>query len=290
MLGLKCNAQARNQCISCSKGVRARRALICNAASNNKFFVGGNWKSNGTKESIKDLVAGLNAADFDPKHVEVVVAPTFVHLDYVNSIIDKNKFAVSSQNIWIKGTGAFTGEIAAETLQDLGIHWVITGHSERRALCNETNDVVGLKTARALELGLNVIPCVGETLEQRQSGQIFSVLDAQMKALFDRQAFIAVKDWSKVVIAYEPVWAIGTGVVATPEQAQEVHAYLRKVLGNKLGAEVASSVRILYGGSVNDKNCEELAQKEDVDGFLVGGASLQAASFETIIKAHAASR
>jgi len=236
------------------------------------------------------LVVGLNVADFDPKQVEVVIAPTFVHLDYVNSVIDKKKFAVSSQNIWIKGTGAFTGEIAAETLLDLGIHWVITGHSERRALCNETSDIVGQKTARALELGMNVIPCVGETLEQRQSGQMFSVLDAQMKALFDRQAFVDVKDWSRVVIAYEPVWAIGTGVVATPDQAQEVHAYLRKVISNRLGAEVASSIRILYGGSVNDKNCEELARKEDVDGFLVGGASLQAESFTTIIKAHAASR
>ena len=206
MQGLKQYHKAR----SLSSGsYRGRSSLLCVAASNNKFFVGGNWKSNGTKASVKELVDGLNGAKFDPSAVDVVVSPTFLHLDYVNAHLDSAKFAVSAQNLWIKGTGAFTGEIAGETLLDSGIKWVIIGHSERRALCNETNDIVGLKTARALELGMGVIPCVGETLEQRQSGQMFSVLDAQMKALFDRQAFCDTKDWSKVVLAYEPVWAIG---------------------------------------------------------------------------------
>ena len=134
-------------------------------------------------------------------------------------------YSIAAQNVWIKGTGAFTGEVPAEILADLGIPWVITGHSERRAMCGETNEVVGAKTARALELGLSVIPCIGETLDQRNSGQLFKVLDAQVQALVDA---IKPKDWSKVVVAYEPVWAIGTGVVATPAQAQEVHAYLRK--------------------------------------------------------------
>jgi len=198
------------RCVSGVSGrPSSRSVLICQAASNNKFFVGGNWKSNGTRESIKALVDGLNKAQFDPNNVDVCVAPTFLHLDYVNSHLDGSKFAVAGQNLWIKGTGAFTGEIAGETLLDSGIKWVIIGHSERRAYCNETNDVVGLKTARALELGMSVIPCIGETLEQRQSGQMFNVLDSQMKALFDRQIFCDTKDWSRVVLAYEPVWAIG---------------------------------------------------------------------------------
>ena len=209
MQGLKSLSCPKARCISGGSYRPARSVLRCDAASNNKFFVGGNWKSNGTKASITELIKGLNAAKFDPAHVDVVVAPTALHLDFVSSHLDTSKFAVSAQNMNSKGTGAFTGEIAGETLLDAGIKWVIIGHSERRALYQETNDIVGLKTARALELGMSVIPCIGETLEQRQSGQMFSVLDAQMKALFDRQAFCDTKDWSKVVLAYEPVWAIG---------------------------------------------------------------------------------
>lgn len=150
------------------------------------------------------------------------MAPTFVHLALVQQQLD-HAFDIAAQNVWLKGTGAFTGEVPAELLRDMGIKWTITGHSERRALCGETNEVVALKTARALEMGLSVIPCIGETLDQRKSGQLFKVLEAQVQALVDN-----VKDWTHVVVAYEPVWAIGTGVVATPEQAQEVHAYLRK--------------------------------------------------------------
>jgi triosephosphate isomerase len=168
-------------------------------------------------------------------------------------------------------------------LKDAGVPWVITGHSERRALCGESNKFVGEKTGHALDVGLSVIACVGETLDQRNGGNLWHVLDTQMQALFDHVG----SEWPRVVVAYEPVWAIGTGVVASPEQAQEVHAYLRKVLSDKLGRQAADAVRIIYGGSVNDGNCGELARQPDIDGFLVGGASLKGESFMKICAARA---
>lgn len=160
---------------------------------------------------------------------------------------------------------------------------VITGHSERRLLLGEANSVVGQKTGHALDVGLSVIACIGETLDQRNAGQLYETIDQQLQALFEH-----VQDWARVVIAYEPVWAIGTGVVATPEQAQEVHAYVRKVLTDRLGKTTAESIRIIYGGSVTDANCGELAQQADIDGFLVGGASLKGPSFVNICNARAA--
>ena len=166
-------------------------------------------------------------------------------------------------------------------LANMNIEWVILGHSERRALCAETNEIVGTKVKYALSQGLNVIACIGETLQQREGGEMFNILSAQLAAIA-----AVVDDWSKVVVAYEPVWAIGTGVVATPAQAQEVHAYLRQWVVDNVGAGVGDGLRILYGGSVNDANCEELAKQEDLDGFLVGGASLNGASFVKICNAN----
>lgn len=253
---------------------RSRLNVVC--ASNAKFFVGGNWKCNGSVANVRKLVDELNAGTI-PNGVDVVCAPPYIYIDYVMQHLDRDKYQLAAQNCWIGGNGAYTGEVSAEQLQDFGVPWVILGHSERRALCNESNEVVAKKTAHALAAGLGVIACIGETLEQRQGGSVFKVLDAQMQALVDE-----VKDWSKVVVAYEPVWAIGTGVVATPEQAQEVHAYLRKFLTSRLGSSVASTLRIIYGGSVNDANCKELSLQEDIDGFLVGGASLKGSSFVTI--------
>ncbi|KAM3739750.1 hypothetical protein ACB098_08G045800 [Castanea mollissima] len=164
-------------------------------------------------------------------------------------------------------------------LVNLGVPWVILGHSERRALLNETNEFVGDKVAYALSQGIKVIACVGETLEQRESGSTVAIVAAQTKAIADK-----VSNWAHIVLAYEPVWAIGTGKVATPAQAQEVHLELRKWLHDNAGAEVAASTRIIYGGSVNGANCKELAAQPDVDGFLVGGASLKP-EFIDIIKA-----
>eukprot|EP01024_Parvocaulis_polyphysoides_P013157 TRINITY_DN1508_c0_g4_i1.p3 TRINITY_DN1508_c0_g4~~TRINITY_DN1508_c0_g4_i1.p3 ORF type:complete len:212 (-),score=42.84 TRINITY_DN1508_c0_g4_i1:367-1002(-) len=204
---------------------------------------------------------------------------------YLNQVKSSLKpfYEVSAQNCWLSKGGAFTGEVAAEMLLDNNINWVILGHSERRVLMGETNETVGQKCKYALEVGLNILPCIGETLEQRNSGEMFNILNAQLQALKDN-----ISDWSKVVLAYEPVWAIGTSVVATPEQAQEVHAYIRKWMKENVSAEASGSLRILYGGSVKPNNCVELAQQEDIDGFLVGGASLSGPDFVEICKSNVA--
>ncbi|CAD5172483.1 triosephosphate isomerase, cytosolic-like [Musa acuminata AAA Group] len=235
-----------------------------------KFFVGGNWKCNGTSEEVKKIVSTLNDAQVASADVvDVVVSPPFVFLPLVKSLL-RPDFHVAAQNCWVKKGGAYTGEISAEMLLNLDIPWVILGHSERRLLLGESNEFVGDKVAYALSKGLKVIACVGETLEQRESGATVEVVAAQTKAIAER-----ISDWTNVVLAYEPVWAIGTGKVATPAQAQEVHYELRKWLQINVSVEVAESTRIIYGGSVNGANCKELAAQPDVDGFLVGGASLK---------------
>ncbi|KAG3118266.1 hypothetical protein PI124_g3483 [Phytophthora idaei] len=244
-----------------------------------KYFIGGNWKCNGTRSSVRHLVGILNKTVVDPSQVDVIVAPPSLHLDQVQQLLQRD-IAVCAQNVSLTGLGAFTGEIAAEQLVDFGISWTITGHSERRAYYGETDEVVAKKTKRALDLGLQVIFCIGETLEQRKAGQTLDVLTRQTKAL---AAIISEKEWERVVIAYEPVWAIGTGVVATAAQAQEAHQKLRQWIATDVSATVAGRVRIIYGGSVNGKNCQELIRLEDVDGFLVGGASLKP-EFDTIIR------
>ncbi|RVW66165.1 Triosephosphate isomerase, cytosolic [Vitis vinifera] len=182
-----------------------------------KFFVGGNWKCNGTVEEVKKIVTVLNEAEVPSEDiVEVVVSPPFVFLPLVKSLL-RSDFQVAAQNCWIRRGGAFTGEISAEMLVNLGIPWVILGHSERRSLLAESNEFVGDKVAYALSQGLKVIACVGETLEQRESGSTMAVVAAQTKAIAEK-----VSSWDNIVLAYEPVWAIGTGKVATPAQAQEV--------------------------------------------------------------------
>ncbi|KAK1265249.1 hypothetical protein QJS04_geneDACA011275 [Acorus gramineus] len=243
-----------------------------------KFFVGGNWKCNGTTEEVKKIVSTLNEAEVPSEDVvEVVVSPPFVFLPLVKSLL-RSDFNVAAQNCWVRKGGAYTGEISAEMLVNLSIPWVILGHSERRLILSEANEFVADKIAYALSQGLKVIACVGETLEQRESGSTVEVVAAQTKAIAEK-----VSNWSNVVLAYEPVWAIGTGKVATPAQAQEVHFELRKWLKENVSAEVAEATRIIYGGSVNGANCKVLATQPDVDGFLVGGASLKA-EFVDIIK------
>ncbi|KAJ8511483.1 hypothetical protein OPV22_001917 [Ensete ventricosum] len=235
-----------------------------------KFFVGGNWKCNGTSEEVKKIISILNDGKVASADVvDVVVSPPYVFLPLVKSSL-RPEFHVAAQNCWVKKGGAYTGEISAEMLVNLDIPWVIVGHSERRLLLSESNEFVGDKVAYALSKGLKVIACVGETLEQRESGATMDVVAAQTKAIAER-----ISDWTNVVVAYEPVWAIGTGKVATPAQAQEVHLELRKWLQTNVSAEVAASTRIIYGGSVSGANCKELAAQPDVDGFLVGGASLK---------------
>lgn len=183
------------------------------------------------------------------------------------------------QNCWEGPGGAYTGEVSAEMIADAGIPWVILGHSERRSLCGETSELVAKKVKYAIDHGLNVMACIGETLAEREAGNTLNVCYSQMAPI---AAALTKDDWSHVVIAYEPVWAIGTGKVATPAQAQEVHAGVRAWLKDNVSPEVASSTRIQYGGSVNAGNCEELASQPDIDGFLVGGASLNGPDFVKI--------
>jgi len=233
-----------------------------------KFFVGGNWKMNGNKASIDGIIGFLNKDGLNP-NTEVVVSPPTCYLEYTRSRLDQ-KIGVSAQNCYKVEKGAFTGDISPAMLKDLGITWVILGHSERRHVFGESDELVGEKCKHALDAGINILPCIGEKIEEREAGKTEEVCFRQMKAIVAN-----VSDWKRTVIAYEPVWAIGTGKTATPEQAQDVHAALRKWLAENVSADVAKSVRILYGGSVTSGNCRELAGKPDIDGFLVGGASLK---------------
>ena len=201
---------------------------------------------------------------------EVVVCPSQVHLQGVVEKI-RTDVAVGAQDCWTQGGGAFTGETSAEMLTDMGVSWVIVGHSERRGK-GESDAEVAAKAKYALDQGLSVIACCGEPQENREAGTTNDFVFPQIKAYAD--AF-SKEDWSRVVIAYEPIWAIGTGLTATPEQAQETHADIRQYLGQVVSADVAASTRILYGGSANAKTAPGLCSKEDIDGFLVGGASLK---------------
>ncbi|KAH8149574.1 uncharacterized protein LAJ45_06203 [Morchella importuna] len=240
-----------------------------------KFFVGGNFKSNGTVASIKSIIDGLNNAKLN-NSVEVVIAPPALYLLLAKEITG-NGVDVAAQNIYNKGNGAYTGEISAQQLKDAQVHWVILGHSERRSIFGESDEFVASKTKAALDAGLSVILCIGESLEEREKGVTIDIVTRQLAAVAEQ-----VQDWSKIVIAYEPVWAIGTGKVATTAQAQEVHAAIRSWLKEKVSAEVSDATRILYGGSVTDKNSKDLATQPDVDGFLVGGASLKPAFIDII--------
>jgi len=222
-----------------------------------------------SQEQKKALVKGLNEATIDP-FVEVVVAPPAIYLLPLKESIRKD-VKVAAQNCYVKASGAFTGEISHAQLVDAGIPYVILGHSERRTLFHETSELVAQKTKAAIDAGLSVILCVGETLQEREANQTAQVVQNQLKPVIEA---LTESDWSKVVIAYEPVWAIGTGKVATSSQAQDAHADTRSFLARAVSAAVAENTRIIYGGSVTAANAKELATQPDVDGFLVGGASL----------------
>lgn len=243
-----------------------------------RFFVGGNFKMNGTQTFLKNLIDNLNAGQLD-NNVEVVIAPPALYLDQCRKQVRK-EIGVAAQNAFNATSGAYTGEISPEQLKDLSIEWVILGHSERREIFKESDDFVASKVAFALKSGLKVIACIGEKLDEREAGKTFKVVTRQLQSIAK-----VVNDWTNVVIAYEPVWAIGTGKVATPLQAQEVHEFIRKWLKENTSEATAENTRIIYGGSVNASNAAELAKQADVDGFLVGGASLKP-EFVTIVNAH----
>ncbi|XP_043935538.1 triosephosphate isomerase [Protopterus annectens] len=237
-------------------------------ANPRRFFVGGNWKMNGNKKELGDLIKSLNGAALDPK-TEVVCGAPAIYIQYAREMLDP-KIGVSAQNCYKVAKGAFTGEISPAMIKDCGANWVILGHSERRHVFGESDELISQKVEHALSENLGVIACIGEKLDEREAGITEQVVFQQTKAIAAR-----VKDWEHVVLAYEPVWAIGTGKTATPQQAQEVHHTLRDWVKKNVSEDVANSLRIIYGGSVTGANCKELASQPDVDGFLVGGASLK---------------
>mmetsp|Transcript_44630 Transcript_44630/g.92978 ORF Transcript_44630/g.92978 Transcript_44630/m.92978 type:complete len:366 (-) Transcript_44630:261-1358(-) len=241
-----------------------------------KPFVGGNWKCNGTIASGTELAETLkNGSVMYKNAVEVVICPVAPQINMLSKIFKRSPLNVGAQNFSKDAEGAFTGEITASMLKDVGVNWSLIGHSERRTKYGETDEVCAAKVEKAQEAKLSIIFCIGELLEEREKGETDAVNKRMMDAVIPK-----ITDWSKVVIAYEPVWAIGTGKVATPDQAQEAHAAIRKMLPEAS----AEKVRILYGGSVTTDNCKELIGKEDIDGFLVGGASLKP-TFTDIITA-----
>ena len=248
-----------------------------------KKIVAGNWKMNTTvAEGValaKDLVAALSQV---PSDVNLVVAPPFVHLTSVGEVIANSSIALSAQNCADKAKGAYTGEVAANMIAGVGCEYVILGHSERRQYYGETSATLVEKMALALENGLKPIYCVGEMLSEREAGNHFAVVKAQLEeVLFG----LSAEQMANVVIAYEPVWAIGTGVTATSEQAQEIHAFIRKVLAEKFGS-LAEEITILYGGSCKPSNAKELFACPDIDGGLIGGAALKAADFIAIAQSY----
>ncbi|KAJ3178769.1 triosephosphate isomerase [Geranomyces variabilis] len=243
-----------------------------------KFLVGGNWKMNGSSQLVSQLVKALNEGSWS-SNVECVIAPPAPYLASVRSGV-REAVGVAAQNVWVDPKGAFTGEISTEMLKDLNIGWVIIGHSERRSIYGESDELVGKKVAAAVKAGLKVIACCGESESERDADKTTEVVFRQIKAIADQ---LSPKDWANIVIAYEPVWAIGTGKVATPQQAQEVHKDIRNWLAKNVSSDVADATRILYGGSVSAKSSPDLQKEKDIDGFLVGGASLKDKEFLEIL-------
>ncbi|MFZ0035417.1 MAG: triose-phosphate isomerase [Sedimentisphaerales bacterium] len=249
-----------------------------------KSFVAGNWKMNTDShtsiELVKAIVSGVSKiADHN---VHVAVCPPFVYLQGVVNALRKSGIAVGAQDIYYEKEGAFTGEISPSMLKDVGCTYALCGHSERRHVIGETDELINKKIAAAILGGLLPIFCVGELLEERKSSKTEEVVTRQIKKGL---AGLNAEKVSAVTIAYEPVWAIGTGLTATPQQAQEVHALIRKLLGQMYDGKLAEEIRILYGGSVKPSNAAELMHQQDIDGLLVGGASLKADDFVAIIRA-----
>jgi triosephosphate isomerase len=244
-------------------------------------IIAGNWKMNTVVEDAKALVQDLKARVSEVTDVEIVVCPPFVSLTSVAEVIKASNIGLGAQNLYWEKSGAFTGEISASMLKSTGCTYVIIGHSERRAYFHETDESVNKRIFAALGEGLKPIVCVGETLEERENGNTFDVVKRQITGGL---AGLSTEHMKTLVIAYEPVWAIGTGKTANPEQAQEVHAFIRNLLAEIFGETTATETRIQYGGSVKPDNVTELMNQADIDGALVGGASLKADSFEKIIK------
>ena len=244
-----------------------------------KNIVAGNWKMHKTHSETITLIEEIILKKQNTS-TEIIVAPTFVNLQTAVTISEGNNITVAAQNMHQAEGGAFTGEISASMLTDIGVNTVILGHSERRAYFHETDALLASKVDTALKHSMRVIFCFGEELKDRQMNNHFNVVEYQLRdALFHLQK----SDWSNIILAYEPVWAIGTGETASPEQAQEMHAFIRSLIEKVYGNDVAENVSILYGGSVKPENAKEIFSKKDVDGGLIGGAALKADDFLAIV-------
>jgi triosephosphate isomerase len=245
-------------------------------------IVAGNWKMNKNSEETEDLINELIDKLPTETSVEIIIAPTFVNLA---SAVDHTEFTniqVAAQNMNQEESGAYTGEISASMLKSVGVSTVILGHSERRSIFHETNAIIAYKVDTALRYEMRVIFCFGEELKDRQSNQHFNVVENQLR---DGLFHLDKDSWSKIILAYEPVWAIGTGETASPEQAQEMHQFIRNLVQKVFGSEIANQVSILYGGSVKPNNALEIFSQPDIDGGLIGGAALNAEDFTAIVVA-----
>jgi triosephosphate isomerase len=249
-----------------------------------KKIVAGNWKMNKTLVESQALITEIRGIvrDENTNNAEVIICPTFLALTSASKLLDGSTVKLGAQNCHFEESGAYTGELSASMLKSVGVSHVIIGHSERRQYFYETNELLAKKTTAAVTQGLTVLFCVGETLQEREYGSHFDIIKSQIsEGLFHLNA----KDMSLVVVAYEPVWAIGTGLTASSEQAEEVHAFIRSLLTEKFGETISEEVSILYGGSVKPDNAAELFSKKNIDGGLIGGAALKARDFFDIIKA-----
>jgi triosephosphate isomerase (TIM) len=245
-----------------------------------KKIVAGNWKMNKNAEETEDLLNDLIDKLPNDKEVEIIVAPTFVNLSSAVEHLQFTNIEVAAQNMHQAENGAYTGEISADMLKSIGVNTVILGHSERRAIFYETDSIIAFKVDTALKHEMKVIFCFGEELKDRQNKQHFNVVENQLRdGLFQ----IDKSSWANIVLAYEPVWAIGTGETASPDQAQEMHEFIRETVRKAFGSDVAEDVSILYGGSVKPDNAKEIFSKPDVDGGLIGGAALKAEDFAAIV-------
>lgn len=247
-----------------------------------KKIIAGNWKMNLNHQEAAALASGLVETLGDMQEVDVVLCPTFTSLQAVREVIADTRISLGAQNMFWEPAGAFTGEISADMLLTLGCEYVILGHSERRTYFGDTDENVARKVRAAIDAGLTPIVCVGETREEREDGVTEEVVERQVRRAFGE---LTPDQFKGCVVAYEPVWAIGTGLTATPEQAQEVHAFIRGILAKVFDLGLAGSTRIQYGGSMKPDNARELLLQPDIDGGLIGGASLKTGPFTAIVKA-----
>ncbi len=247
-----------------------------------RTIIAGNWKMNLLPAQGEELVVGLKETLVNKENLEVVVCPQMTLVSLALDWIMDSTIQLGAQNSSDELSGAYTGETSPELLRTLGCSYCLAGHSERREIFGETNELVGRKTRALISMGITPIVCVGESLEEREAGKHFDKIDNQLKAVYEQ---VSRENWPKLVWAYEPIWAIGTGKTASPEDANAVHAFMRNIIKDRAGEIVAGATSILYGGSAKPSNAEDLLSKPDIDGLLVGGASLKAEDFSNIIAA-----